>query len=192
MAVLLLAACAGGPPPRPPVVVAPADWQAQVEQLAALERWTLAGRVAIRTDADAYSASLHWVQDGPRYTLRLTGPLGRGAVELRGDAAGIVLRTAGDETVTAQDAQELMRTQLGWSLPVAGLRFWVRGIPDPGLAVDGLVFDATGRLRVLEQTGWRIEVERYVEAGSYVLPARLILTSSHASVRMAVNRWTPG
>src|SRR3972149_5389831 len=64
--------------------------------------------------------------------MRIMAPLSQGTFELRGDDRSVALRTPENETLTATDPQALMQQNLGWSLPVAGLKYWVRGIPAPG------------------------------------------------------------
>ncbi|MGE0383895.1 MAG: lipoprotein insertase outer membrane protein LolB [Gammaproteobacteria bacterium] len=154
------------------------------------DRFDIDGRIAIRAEKNAFSASLHWTQDADAYALRLSGPLGQGTVEISGDAGGVTLRSADARMLQAPDPQTLMQRELGWSLPVAGLRWWVRGLPDPQAAVDDLQIDAAGHTRMLEQSGWRIELSDYATSGNYLVPVRLVLTSARATLRLAVRRWT--
>lgn len=182
--VALLAGCAGfAPQPEP-------DWERVAAQLARLERFTVHGRVAVATAEGGFSASMYWEQDGARYRLRLSGPFGRGAVEVAGAPGCVELRTD-EEVLTAADARELLERTLGWSLPVEGLRYWARGIPDPDAPVERLELEH-GRLSRLEQSGWRVEVRGYAQQGPYTLPAKMHLSSDYAEVRLAVSRWTTG
>lgn len=184
MLVALLAGCAGFTPQPTP------NWEHAAARLARLERFTVQGRVAVATAQGGFNASLYWEQDGARYRMRLSGPFGRGAIELEGAPGRVELRTD-QEVLTAADARELLERTLGWSLPVAGLRYWARGIPAPDAPVERLELEH-GRLWRLEQAGWRVEVQRYAQQGSYTLPAKMHLSSDYAEVRLAVNRWTTG
>jgi len=133
---------------------------------------------------------LHWAQDGQDYALRLSGPFGQGTVELSGDERRVVLRSGAGPASTAAEPQALLQREFGWSVPIGGLRYWVRGIPDPAHAIEALHLDAGGRLAALEQSGWHVKVLRWVKAGRYELPEKLFLRSEQAQVRLAVTRWT--
>jgi len=172
-----------GPPPAP-------AWHEQLAQRAALVRFELHGRVAASSHGEGFNASLHWAQDGQDYALRLSGPFGQGTVELSGDERRVVLRSGAGPASTAAEPQALLQREFGWSVPIGGLRYWVRGIPDPAHAIEALHLDAGGRLAALEQSGWHVKVLRWVKAGRYELPEKLFLRSEQAQVRLAVTRWT--
>jgi outer membrane lipoprotein LolB len=184
--MLTLGACA----PLPERAARPLpDARAREQAIAALERYELHGRVAIRTATDGYSATLHWIQTGAEYALRLSGPLGGGTTTLRGDAEGVELLSANHDPVRARDPEALMQQILGYRLPVAGLRYWTLGIAAPGAPVDARRTDADGRLIELAQSGWRMTFENYAPAGAHELPGRVNLSSGSVRVRLAVTRW---
>ena len=164
-------------------------WKLREAALQGLRQWTLHGRVAVQNGKEGFSAGLRWVQQGPAYQLRLMAPLGQGTYELQGDAHGVTLHTADNRVLHAADAQGLMQDNLGWSAPVAGLRYWVLGIPEPGVPVDYLRVDEQGRLSDLEQSGWRISVLDYRQAGKLVLPSKLYMHNDTLELRMVVQSW---
>lgn len=159
----------------------------------ALERWSAVGRILIRTPEDSWHATLDWRQAGERYHIRLTAPLGQGAVELDGGPSGVRLRTTGEGgTRHARDPETLLLDTLGWRIPVSGLRYWILGLADPGAAIDHLRRDAAGRLETLEQSGWSVRFPRYDVATRPVLPAKVYLEHPRFSVRIVVTRWAVG
>lgn len=165
------------------------SWDARRAAIDRLRRWSLYGRVAIQTEQEGWSASLRWIQRDDHYYLRLIGPLGQGAYELERHPTSILMRTADNKVLTSKDPETLMRENLGWSIPVAGLHYWVRGIPDPKSPIIALKLDDNERMTELSQGGWRISVLGYTQEGNLELPAKLFLYSPHLKVRLIVQRW---
>ena len=165
------------------------SWEARRTAIDGLRRWSLYGRVAVQTDRDGWSASLRWIQlEGHDY-LRLIGPLGQGAYELERHPTSMLMRTADNKILRSVDPETLMRENLGWSIPVAGLHYWVRGIPDPRSPIIALKLDDQGRMTELSQGDWQISVLGYAQQGGLELPAKLFLHTPRLKVRLIVQRW---
>ncbi len=208
--VVALTACATTPPRL--LVTAPVDLaafeQTRQQTLAASHNWTLTGRIAVHNEHENWSATLHWVQQADTYTLNLIGPLGQGAVQITGGRGSVLMRLADGQSYTANDAETLLRERAGWSVPVTGLRYWVRGLPDPRTtAQQGL--DEAGRPLFFEQSGWRIEYARYARVNGIDLPHKLTLmcmdarmpqahgcagaaNNSNLQMRLVIDRWDLG
>jgi outer membrane lipoprotein LolB len=183
---LLIAACA-------PPVIRPAEdpeqlWETRRQSLEALQAWSLTGRVAVQIEEQGWNATMHWRQLADAYDMRLIAPLGGGAVQLRGDPAGVVLRTGDGQLHAAADPETLLQEQTGMQIPVSGLRFWVLGRPDP-TQPSGQSLDGQGRLQRLRQAGWDIAYLGYRAVGEIELPARINLDNGHLQVRLAINEW---
>lgn len=157
-----------------------------------LNTWTATGRIHMRTDDESWQATLFWRQQEAAYRIRLIAPLGQGTLELRGDAAAVVLRTADGETYAAADAETLMRDTLGWGVPVEGMVHWMVGRADPRRDIEARVKDEGGRLVELRQAGWHIHYRDYQQAAGIALPRRLRLETERFSLRIVVSRWEPG
>ena len=186
---LLLAACA-----RQPVQIPQPDrtalWTAHRARLTGLQDWQFRGRIAVRLEKAAWSATLYWRETRDTYTLRVLAPLGRGTFELSGTAAGVELRTADNRVLRAVDPETLLRDSLGWYLPVSGLRWWVRGLPHPGAQPDHLGVNASGRLDDLIQDGWQVNYQEYRAQGDPVLPGKLSLENGAVRVRLVISEWS--
>lgn len=190
LALALVAACASIRPrdtERTPSTQT--VWEQRQNRISQLRDWSFAGRVAIRLQQEGWSAGVHWIQRDADYTVRVTNPFGQGVYSFAGTVQGVTLHTAKNEVFNANDAETLMREHLGWSLPIAGLGYWVRGIPDPEDTIHALRLDEKGRLARLEQAGWRIEVERYAREAELELPVKLLMQHPQMRVRLAVSRW---
>lgn len=182
--VLLLAGCATTPVPDvvtashtdfPAASMLPANWQLQ-------------GRISLTQGESGWHAGVDWDEQVDGFQLRVSGPLGQGGFLLTGDGAGVLLRDAGQQVFTAPNADTLLAEVTGWQLPVEGLRYWVRGIPDPGSSFKA-VMGADGRLAQLSQSGWTIRYTRYQPVGELFWPARLGLVRDDVSVRLVIDRW---
>ena len=184
--VLLLPACAT----RQPVPDAAPEsvWLQHREDVRALARWQVQGRVAIRSSEEGWHANFDWQQADQQYRIRLRGPFGQGAVELGGGPGAAWLQRTGEVPVHAQDADALLVAETGWNLPVAGLSAWLRGVPDDARPAR-LWWDADGLLTQLEQDGWRIDFRRYRLVGQRQLPDKLQLERDNVRVKVVVDHW---
>jgi outer membrane lipoprotein LolB len=166
-----------------------AGWLRHQSLLAELREWRVSGRIAIRHEREGWNASLHWRQNGDEYVVRLSAPLGRGTVELSGSGAGVSMRTADNRLLHADSPELLMQDNLGWHVPLRGLSYWVRGLPEPGSEPDGMSFDASGRIQDLRQDGWHVSYERYLSEGAYELPGKMTLENRELRVRLVISDW---
>jgi outer membrane lipoprotein LolB len=90
----------------------------------------------------------------------------------------------------AGDAESLMREHLGWSIPVAGAEYWLRGLIAPDSEPTYVRRDETDLLTDLEQDGWRVSILKRTEVDGFDLPAKLFLHYRDLKVRIVVNSWT--
>lgn len=197
---LLAAGCVTAPVP-PPVENPAAAWQARQAELHTLRAWTLQGRLAMRAAEEGWQASVHWIHDGARQRIDLTGPLGRGHLRLTQDDDGAELRDADQRTWRAENAQQLLYRTTGWLVPLDGLDYWILGLPAPGPAAK-LALDDQGRLKTLDQAGWEVRFLEYARSGSLDLPSRIFMKRQgdgnaaasakqvDVEVRLIVERWT--
>lgn len=183
---LVLAGCATQPPVSETARLAAfASRQARISQLS---RWSLDGRAAIRTARDGGSVTVHWRQLNERYRIDLIAPFGTGSVRLTGDAEHVRLQSSRGESAVARSARDLLNRYLGYDLPVAALRYWLRGILAPG-AVEMRRLDRRGRLALLAQQGWRVEFHDYARFSDIVLPTALKLSREQVEVKLVIRNW---
>jgi len=186
-AALLLTGCVSAPV-IPPAADPQQAWQQHQLQLTALTRWAIDGRIAVQTGDEGWHASIEWQQQDDRYTIHLSGPFGQGAVQLEGDGERVTLRSGDEQPLVDDDPELLLYRQLGWRVPVNALRYWVRGIPAPGPAVQEL--NPQGYLARLQQAGWNIEFRDYAHQGRQVLPGKVFVSNHKARVRLVIDQWT--
>ena len=153
--------------------------------------WQLQGRIALTHGDQGWHASLLWQQQAMSYQLKVSGPLGQGGFQLAGDEAGVVLVDAEGNSSFAYDGDALLLQVTGWQLPVTGLRYWVRGLPVPDVEASR-VYDKSGQLSRLEQSGWRIDYQRYQLVEGAAMPSKLQLEREGIRVRLVIKQWQLG
>lgn len=164
------------------------DWPAEKKARQELSVWELAGRAAVATADNGWSAGIRWSQEGAASELNLSGALGIGGVRVRSDGQAFTIDTSKGEHIEAPDASEALARTLGVELPVHNLRFWLLGVPAPQTpAVES--FDAQGRLQQLEQDGWTGTFDRYVLQGGRWLPGRVQMRQGDGRIRVVISRW---
>lgn len=192
LAVVLLGGCAMQPSqPTPDAAALDRLWASRHAELSGVDVWTMSGRVAVKNANDSWSASLQWQQQAEAFDIRFSSMLGQRIAQLTGDDLGAALHLPEREVVSAANLSELLDSELGWQLPIDGLRFWVVGLPTPQLEMNREL-DAQGRLKWLEQAGWRIVYSRYLSSGSLEIPKKLVITRDDLRIRLVVDRWQAG
>jgi outer membrane lipoprotein LolB len=176
--LLSLSACVSLPRLSLPAVDLPVEWVARQAVLQSWARFDLRGKVSIVRGEESVVATVRWRQRGDQLRLGLEGPLGVGAGEWA------FVSTRSDETLA-----ELER-RLGVALPLASVRYWALGVPDPLLEVESTEFVAE-RLSALRQQDWTVRYLDYarVPGASFELPRRLELQSAEIRVRMFIESW---
>lgn len=137
------------------------SWAEQEGGVSQLTSWQMRGRVAIKSvnqSFDPISANVFWRQVDQSYDIELFGPVGLGAIKLLGQPGETVLTDSQSHQYKATSPEKLMQQQLGWSLPVSQLYYWVRGLPAPTNSgeVDNQAqkrLDPEHRLLSLKQAG---------------------------------------
>ncbi|MEH6587713.1 MAG: lipoprotein insertase outer membrane protein LolB [Halioglobus sp.] len=186
LSLLVLAGCAGQPQQGP----GEESWQAREDQLTRLDHWTASGKIALRTAEQAESASLLWQQMGEATHLRLSGPLGVSATTVDSDGHQLEVRQGDDYSRWNLDDPNSAQPG-GWDLPLRSMHYWLKGIPDPDLAVESLQLDELSQLpQQLQQQGWTVEYQQFSSFGNYHLPTKLRVFRGETQARILLRNWT--
>ena len=178
----LLAGCATAPPTAVPPPLSGG---------ALPDTWTASGRMALSVASEGGSGAFTWQQAGERTRLAVRGPLGVGAVDVTLDGEDLEVTDGTGVTLEGDAARAQVRTKLGAELPLASLRYWVNGLPDPGS--EAAVHDAAAApVRVIEQAGWRVAYDEFGRFDGQSRPTRLTATGANVRLKLVLNRWTLG
>jgi len=163
-------------------------WESRSAVLGEIREWEFKGRIAVKAGDEGFNGKLNWSQRDDTFTATVGGPLGMGTVRIEGDARSVILTDKDGVETVLTDAEFELRHRYGWTIPVASLRYWALGIPDPTMqAVTD--FDELDRLVRLEQSNWIVEISRYREGGGQQMPRILSATNPDTRVRMVIDKW---
>jgi outer membrane lipoprotein LolB len=153
------------------------------QALGNLPAFSFQGRSAISHQDRAVNASLQWRQQGEHSAVRMSGPLGMGAIEIEHGAGQLRIQTSNGQGLEGESAWATLRAQLGFDPPISSIRYWVLGLPLPN--------PASG-----EGSDWQVTYEEYVDValrGDVVaLPRRLKVERPGTQLRLVIDRWQLG
>lgn len=164
------------------------SWDARVQTLSSIQNWNLKALIGVREQHEAWSANLQWKQQQQNYVIALYGPLGTNTQILTGQPGKVELASSNGKKFYASSPEGLLAQQLGWSLPVSNLYYWVRGIPVPNMPAQKQ-FDNANRLVQLNQQGWTIQYLRYTSLGNIDVPSKIFLDNPRLNVKIIINQW---
>jgi len=99
--------------------------------------------------------SFLWRERGTDVQLELMSPLGQTMAVVSQNNQGATLELPNQPPRRAPEVDTLMQDALGFSLPVSGLRDWLRARPAPGTPAR-VARDAQSRPETIEQNGWTV------------------------------------
>jgi outer membrane lipoprotein LolB len=182
--VVLLGGCAATRPPHS------VEWEAQIAAVEARTAWELQGKIGLRSANEAGSAFLSWWQQGEQYRMVFSGALGLGKLVLNGDGSGVTWVGRDGRTGRHADPEALIAELWGWRVPVAALKYWVRGVPDPRLPMSEVRF-AEGRVQSFRQAEWTVAPEGFRAVDGVPLPSRVRIDGDDARLTVSISRWNP-
>ena len=174
--------------PAPAAPSESAPWEVRRAALQARENFDLSGKIGVAAGQDGFNAKLRWQQRGRQSQLALDGPLGVGGVRITSDGDALKVLNAHGEQLDSEAAKREIESKLGFQPPIASLRYWVLGVPDPSHPADEML-DDTQRLASLRQDGWQIDYATYASVRGQSLPSKVTLTREGVRVRLVVDNW---
>lgn len=162
----------------------------------------ISGRVSMNytLSRNDQSESLHgkftWKQNRSETRIDLFSPLGQTMAVIDILPGQAVFTASGKRSVSAADADELVFRQLGWPLPVSGMRNWLQGC---GIDANGRSFQADPlHPEITTQDGWRIHYVNWAPfQKNRLVPRRIDMThtppadavASHIQIRLVIDEW---
>lgn len=157
---------------------------AQKPLKAPVDGFAAQGRVNVRSQTDANTAMFDWLATPERDVLSLATPLGTTLAELtityqQGEIVSASLKH-GQTTDVADDPESLLQNISGLTLPVSGMRWWLRGQPDARLP-----FTRSGDS--FTQSGWLVSATDFRDG---TLPYKIELTRDELRIRVMISEWS--
>ena len=187
MAVALLSACTQAP--KIDSNVKTQLWLQHQIAASAIHNWKIKGRVAVKNAKESGTVTLFWNQSLSDYELRFIAPLGQGTYILTGSTTGVVMQAPKDNVIEADSAEQLLREEMGWDVHLSGLKYWVRGLPEPDVNYTNLLLDEKGRLTNMEQSGFHVSVSSYIEQDNVSLPEKIKIKSDSIQLKVVIQSW---
>ncbi len=170
-ALLALQGCASVPPQGPLATEV-------------LEAFTLQGRVSVRYGEEYMSGQLNWRAGAASDEVLLSSPLGQGIASITRNDAGVSLVRPGAPAVMAENVESLTQSELGFRLPLSGLRYWIQAMPDPA-RVSKMRRNDAGGVEQIAQDGWKIEYLQFQENR----PRKIHVTREGLEIRLVIDAW---
>lgn len=186
---LLLNACATLPKPSADQLSTPlATHQQHLAKLNAIKSFSLKGRLGVVTQKQGFSGRINWQHSLQNDNVDVFSPLGGQVANIKKTPLGVTLTPQDGRSITAQSAENLTESTLGFKLPLTGLSDWALGKPTDS-KVDDSTWDTHGRLLTLKQDGWDITYENYVDNAGDFLPNKIVLKSEQLNLKLLIENW---
>ena len=122
------------------------------EQQAVESGFRVQGKLIVSSAQDKSAVNFSWQQTQGDYVIEVWGALGQGRVQLRGNPQRMrVVR--GDDVIFAGKLEQVMQRQLGWSIPITAIPYWLLGQPQPKLRYADYSLEAQGHVVSFIQAG---------------------------------------
>jgi outer membrane lipoprotein LolB len=113
-------------------------------------------------------------------------------VQLRGNAE-VLQVVRGKDVIAAGNPERVMQSQLGWSIPISAIRYWLLGQPSPNKGFVNYSAANQGRSVRFKQNSWEVRVEldrRENSSSQEVVPTEVELVREGSAVRIRVSKYT--
>jgi outer membrane lipoprotein LolB len=165
---------------------------ARIQGSGAQNEFSRVGRFSLTVNQDdggqnAVQGGFSWLDDGRRFVLDLTNPLGSTQARVEGRPGSAVLDKADGTHLQASDPDALVQDALGSRVPVAGLRDWLRGRLSVYPAPTDVQRDELKRPISFEQGGWQARLSRYDDQGPQLLILERREPDRRILLRLVVN-----
>ena len=148
-----------------------------------LEHWSFEGRLALTGQSDTWSANISWEHSPDAEKIKFSGPLGQGGVFILLTGGVVTIdRGRGDVQSSAQP-EKFINQQLGMSVPVLSLRYWVVGLPEPTLVYKDTDVG-------FNQSGWLSEYKQMqLVSDEHVMPHKMTVMNNQVKLKLIIDRW---
>lgn len=187
--ILILSSCAITP--KPPSGEHYLTWSARQQQLSSIQSWNLQGTASIKNTNQSVVTHVNWQQSNNDFILNVTSQLNIGGIKITGNNDQVTLWRSSTNKITAKTPEKLMYQELGWSLPISNLRYWVLGLPAPKSDYK-TQFDTFNHLAYLQQQGWQITYANFVAINGIDLPSTILLKNTNLQIKIVIKEWQLG
>ncbi|MFT5226101.1 MAG: outer membrane lipoprotein LolB [Polaribacter sp.] len=189
-------------------------WDLLQQQLVSIDEWEIHARAVILLRSERYNLSdgrddsahqieegkvypvgINWSRQQDRFSMVIEAPFGQGVIRIESNLSPdknrqFKLTLADGEFRLGATPEALLVSLLGWSIPVNGLKSWVKGLPQPDVESSYEIY-GSGRLKSLRQNGWLVNYLAYFpeEKQPQQLPKQLFLKHENIEIKIVIERW---
>lgn len=156
--------------------------RAAMRHLYELEHWSFEGRVALTGQGDAWSANISWEHGPASEKIKLSGPLGQGAVVVSLAGNVVTIDRGGEDVQSSTQPEAFINQELGLFVPVQSLRYWVVGLPEPTLIYKDT---AVG----FNQSGWVNEYKQMQVVNESAMPHKMTVMNNQVKLKLIIDHW---
>ncbi|MCC2624223.1 MAG: lolB [Burkholderiales bacterium] len=114
------------------------------------KNFDISGRFSITTPKKNDYGNFTWARQGESESLELRSPIGSVVAKISIESKAATLETK-DKTYTGNDLDKLLQDNLGFTLPMQSLHYWIQGVALPNMPIDSNLADG------FVQLGWKVE-----------------------------------
>ena len=165
-------------------------WQAQQIKLGGVYQWDLYARATVTLPGEAYNIGLQWKYKPEQYLLLIDAPFGQGVIRIEKTTSETYRLQLPDGRLLVNSSPEaLLNDVIGWSIPISGLEYWIRGMPRPGSEYSHRL-NNKGLAREISQDEWVVTyIDRFETNQQVSLPRRLRLAHDSVTMKLVIERW---
>lgn len=140
--------------------------------------WTIEGRIAINDPQQNITASFKWQQQQENFNVRFYSAFSSDSVTIAGNQTQFkVVASSGDDV------------QLEKNLPLPQLSAWLKGMVATMTTATKTTYDRYNQLQTLQQDGWLIEYQNYLDLSPVSLPEKLTITDGQIKAKILIKNW---
>ncbi len=164
-------------------------WESRQQILIQFDNWDIHARAALKLEGEAYNIGIRWQRDPKSSKILLEAPFGQGVFRIDSGSDGVYRLHLPDGQVFKNiTAEALLEDVIGWSLPISGLEYWIRGMPRPGSDYSQRLRE-DGRISYLEQDQWTIDYLDHFTQQTPQLPRKIRLVNDTLTLKMIIEHW---
>ncbi|HLX53142.1 MAG TPA: lipoprotein insertase outer membrane protein LolB [Aquella sp.] len=114
------------------------------------QNFDISGRFSIKTSQKNDYGNFTWTKQNESENMELRSPIGSVAAKITIESKIVTLETK-DKTYTGDDLDKLLQDNLGFTLPMQSLHYWIQGVALPNTPIDSKLDDG------FIQLGWKVE-----------------------------------
>jgi len=150
----------------------------------AMHSWSVTGKMSINDGLQSGSGKFDWIKSDSHFEAQFKAPLGQGSWKITENNKEARLSSSKHADRFADNAQELISNELGWSFPLENLNYWLRGfhyLDEP--------YKHKNNIDNIQESGWNISYQKWQSTPMGLLPTKIKASKPPYSVKLIIYHW---